>query len=257
MKPLPLILALLALAWGAPARADLSMVGRSTVVAMGMQGTGQEGLWLKKTRIRRDLVDRGKAYSHLYDLGTREITVINHSLRQAEVYPMNSLKPDPNTRVAAKDVKLRFNPTGQRRQLQAWSCEEYALNLSMPVEVGGERVDFELDGQVWLARFTREQGETAAFVHAAQTPDFFMGVPAMAKASPSQAQGISEAFRRIAPLGLLCSLDVHLKYEGNGRLAELSRKMASRISVAYERYGGDPLKDEVFDIPAGYLVVRK
>lgn len=251
------VLLLLGLLAALPARADLSMVGRSTVVGMGMQGVGQEGLWLKKTRIRRDLIDRGKAYSHLYNLDTREITVINHSLRQADVYAMNTLSREAGSaKVSAQDVTLEIAPTGQRRALQNWSCDEHRLHLSMPAEVGGEKLKFELDGQVWLARNTREQGETAAFVRAAQASDVFMSVPAMAKASPAQAQGISEAFRRIAPMGLLCSLDVSLNYEGTGRMAELSRKMASRISVNYERYGSDPLKDEYFDIPSSYRVIR-
>jgi hypothetical protein len=49
-----LTLALCGLALAAPARADLSLAGRSTVHAMGMQGIGQEGLWLRKTKLRRD-----------------------------------------------------------------------------------------------------------------------------------------------------------------------------------------------------------
>jgi hypothetical protein len=248
----PLLLALGA----APAHADLSMVGRSTVEAMGMQGVGQEGLWLKHTRIRRDLIDRGKAYSHIYNLDTREITVINHSLRQADVFPMKALSREADAKVASKDVKLEITPTGQTRPLQKWTCEEYKLHISIPAEVGGEKLALDMDGDVWIAKGTKEQEETAAFVKAARSPDLFMGVPAMAKASPEQARGISEAFRRVAPMGLLCSLDVNLKYEGSGRMAELSRKMASRISVVYDRYGTAPLKDEYFEIPPGYRVIR-
>ncbi len=39
-------------------------------------------------------------------------------------------------------------------------------------------------------------------------------------------------------------------------MAELSRKMASRIAVTYDKYVTDTLKDEVFEIPKGYRVVR-
>ncbi len=240
-----------------PAKADLSMVGRSTVTAMGMQGVGQEGLWLKGTRIRRDLIDRGKAYSHLYNLDTREITVINHSLRQADVYPMQSLSQETaDAKVSEKDVKLEIAPTGRKRPLQKWTCEENKFHISMPAEVGGEKLTFDMEGQVWLAKGTKEQEETAAFVKAAKSPDLFMSVPTMAKTSPEQARGIAEAFRRVAPMGLLCSLDVDVKYEGSGRIADLSRKLASRISVVYERYGSAPLKDEYFEIPPGYRVIR-
>jgi hypothetical protein len=239
------------------ARADLSLVGRSTVHAMGMQGMGQEGLWLRKSKLRRDLIDRGKAYSHLYDLNSREITIVDHSLRQATVYAMSALNQDTDAHFSSKDLKLDLPPTGRRHQLQNWNCVEHKLVATMPAEVAGEKVSFRMDGTIWLAKNSAEQSETAAFVKAAQEPDFFMGIPALAKKSPGQAKGMSEVVRRLAPLGLLCAVDVDTRYEGTGRMAELSRKMASRIAVTYEKYSSDPLKDDVFEIPKGYRVVRQ
>lgn len=255
MKHLCIVLSLLFLAGGA--RADLSLVGRSTVHAMGMQGIGQEGLWLSKTQLRRDLVDRGKAYSHLYDLASREITVVDHSLRQATVYTMSSLNQDADARFSSKDLKLDLDPTGRKHQLQGWNCVEHKLRSSMPAEVGGEKVSFAMDGTLWLAKNAPEQRETSAFVKAAQEPDFFMGIPALAKNSPGQAKGMSEVVRRLAPLGLLCAVDVNIRYEGTGRMAELSRKLASRIAVTYDKYSTDALKRDVFDVPKGYRVIKQ
>lgn len=240
-----------------PVHADLSMTGRSTVVAMGMQGIGQEGVWLRDSQIRRDLIDRGKAYSHLYDLNKREITVIDHSLRQAQVYAMASLNQQADARLSSKDLKLDLKPTGRNHMLQKWKCVEHELVAAMPAEVGGEKVSFTMTGHVWLARDTAEQKEVAAFISAAQTPDFFMGIPALAKSSPQQARGMSEIVRRMAPMGLLCAVDVKTKYEGTGRMAALSNKLDSRINLTYEQYGSAPLKAEVFDIPKGYRVERK
>ncbi|MEW5786595.1 MAG: hypothetical protein AB1899_01950 [Pseudomonadota bacterium] len=239
------------------AHADLSLSGRSTVLAMGMQGVGQEGLWLRKTKLRRDLIDRGKAYTHLYDLATREITIVDHSQRLASIFAMSALNQDADARFASKDLKLDLNPTGRRHQLQGWNCQEFKLLAAMPAEVAGEKVSFELEGTIWLAKNSPEQTETAAFVKAAQEPDFFMGIPVLAKKSPSQAKGMSEVVRRLAPLGLLCAVDVDTRYQGSGRMAELSRKMASHIAVTYERYTTDLVKDEVFEIPRGYRVVRQ
>ncbi len=240
-----------------PAHADLSMTGRSTVVAMGMQGIGQEGVWLRGNQIRRDLIDRGKAYSHLYDLKTREITVIDHSQRLAQVFTMASLNQQSDAKISSKDLKLDLKPTGRKHALQKWKCAEHEIEAAMPAEIAGEKVSFMLSGNVWLARDTAEQKETAAFVNAAQTPDFFMGIPALAKSSPAQARGMSEIVRRMAPMGLLCAVDVKTKYEGTGRMAALSNKLDSRIKLTYEQYGSAPLKPEVFDIPNGYRVERK
>ena len=139
-------LACLVLIVATSARADLSLVGRSTVNAMGMQGIGQEGLWLRKTKLRRDMIDRGKAYSHLYDLASREITIIDHSLRQARVYAMSALNQDADARVSGKNLRLDLNPTGRKHQLQGWNCLENRIHVAMPVELAGVRVSFEMVG---------------------------------------------------------------------------------------------------------------
>ncbi len=257
MKLPRLALALASLIAALPAAADLSMTGRSSVVAMGMQGIGQEGVWLSGTQIRRDLIDRGKAYSHLYDLNRHEITVIDHSQRLAQVYAMAALNQQNDAKINSKDLTLDLKPSGRKYPLQKWSCVEYDLAAAMPAEVGGEKVSFTLTGQIWLARDTAEQKETAAFINAAKNPDFFMGIPALAKSSPSQARGMSEIVRRLAPMGLLCAVDVKTKYEGSGRMAALSNKLDSRISLTYEQYGSAPLKAEVFNIPHGYRVERR
>ncbi len=238
------------------AQADITMTGRSTVVAMGMQGVGQETLWLKKSRIRRDLIDRGKGYSHLYDLNTHEVTVINHSLRRADVYPMQALAGDATARVNGEKTELVLKPTGQKRFMRRWKCEEQALRFSMPVEINREALSFQLVGQIWLARHTREQRETRTFVNALKSEDFLTSLPGLNKISSTQAQGVSEAIRRIAPLGMLCSVEVDVSYEGTGRIAELSHKLASHIGLSYDSYSTRPIKDDTFDIPKGYQVVR-
>lgn len=257
MKFPVLLLALAGAFVALSANADLSMTGRSKVIAMGMQGIGQEGIWLRGSQIRRDLIDRGKAYSHLYDLKKREISVIDHSQRLAQIYAMASLNQQTDAKISSQDLKLDLKPTGRKHALQKWNCAEYEIVAAMPAEVGGEKVSFTLTGNVWLARDTEEQKETAAFVNAAQTPDFFMGIPALAKSSPAQARGMSEIVRRMAPMGLLCAVDVKTKYEGTGRMAALSNKLDSSISLTYQQYGSAPLKAEVFDIPNGYRVERK
>lgn len=257
MKLITVALAALGSIAALSAQADLSMTGRSTAVAMGMQGIGQEGVWLSGTQIRRDLIDRGKAYSHLYDLKKNEITVIDHSQRLASIYAMSALNQQTDAKIASKNLTLEVKPTGKSRPLQKWKCAENTLHATMPVELAGEKASFTMTGTIWLAQDTAEQKEVAAFVNAAQSPEFFMGIPALAKSSPDQARGISEIMRRMAPMGLLCAVDVKTKYEGTGRMAVLSNKLDSRISLTYEQYGTAPLKPEVFDIPKGYRVDHK
>ena len=162
MNPLrmPLLLCVLA-SLASPCLADLTMNGRSTVVAMGMQGSGQEKIWLDKTLIRRDMLDRGKAYSNLFDLKAKEVTVLDHSLRQATVYSTGDLKQETDAAVDSKAIKLEVKPTGRTHMLQKWDCAENTIRLSMPAEIGGEKLDFEMAGTIWLARNTKELLEFA------------------------------------------------------------------------------------------------
>ena len=90
---------------------------------------------------------------------------------------MASLNQQTDAKISSKDLKLDLNPTGRKHALQKWNCAEHDIAAAMPAEVGGEKVSFTLTGKVWLARDTAEQKEVAAFINAAQNPDFFMGIP--------------------------------------------------------------------------------
>jgi hypothetical protein len=239
------------------AHADLTLNGRSTVVAMSMQGSGQEKIWQEGTMIRRDLVDRGKSFSNIYDLKAKEVTVIDHSMRTATVFANTSIKQQVNATVDEKAIKIAVKPTGRVHKLQDWPCAEHNLTLTMPAEIGGEKLTFDMQGTVWLARDTPQQKEVAPILKLMTDPEFFMGVPALTKSSPVQAEGISEAIRHVAPMGLLCSVNMNLKYEGTGRVASLSKKMASRLSLTFLDYSTAPIPKGTFDIPAGYRVVKQ
>lgn len=255
--PMTRLLFCLLVCWLPQAQADLTLNGRSTVVAMGMQGAGKEKVWLEGSLIRRDMVDRGKAYSNIFDLKARQVTVLDHSLRTATVYSTATINQQTEAAVDSKAVKLTLKPTGRTHVLGKWPCVEHTLEMAMPAQIGGEKLSFEMDGTLWLARDVPEQKETAAVLRLMQAPDFFLGIPALAKASPVQARGISEAIRRIAPMGLLCSVEVNLKYEGDGRVAQLSRKLASRIGLTYDDYSTGPIPKDAFLTPPGYRVVRQ
>lgn len=250
-------LLVIALAWAPATRADLTMNGRSTVVAMGMQGTGQERVWVDGSRIRRDMVDRGKAYSSIFDLEARQVTVIDHSQRLATVFASQQLRQQADASLDTREMRLEVRATGRTQALQRWTCVEHELRFAVPAEIAGEQLSFEMHGTIWLARQVPEQRAIARVLRHMQEPDFFLALPPMARAAPVQAQGLSEAVRRLAPMGLLCAVDVSLNYQGQGRVAQLSRKMASRISLSYHDYSTAPIPPEVFEPPAGYQVVRQ
>lgn len=253
-----LILGLVAAGWAASptASADLTLTGRSSVSSIGMPVIGKETLQIHNKQLRRDLIDRGRAYSFLYDLGKREVAVMDHALRQATIYSMPSKVNTPEARAVRKDLKLELDKTDRKHALQEWVCEEHKLDASIPTEIGQDKAVFRLAGTVWLAAGTPEQKEMNALRRAAEAPDFLPGVPIQAKISEDQALVVAEVIRRLSGKGMLCALDVESQYEGSGRMVELARKVATRFGLTYDSYSTDKLADEAFQIPEGYARVR-
>jgi hypothetical protein len=127
----------------------------------------------------------------------------------------------------------------------------------MPAELGPEKVIVRLEGKVWLARNTREHKDLQAFFKAMDSPDFLMGIPTLAKSSPAQTRALGEVLRRLFNQGMVCAIDVELKYEGGGRMAELARRMGSRLNLVYDNATTEPVPDEFFMVPPGYRQVNR
>lgn len=237
-----------------PARADLTLSGFSQVSALNRPNRSQEALYLKKDRLRRDLTERGRSYTYLYDLKQRELVFIDHLFRQAEVRRWEAGEQKGASK--GKDLELDLTATGRKHDLTHWECVEHRVKASLPGSMGQEQVVVNLDGQVWLAPNTREQRHIDPFIKSIPAQDLFIGVPSQGRAATTQVQGVNEVLRRILPKGMLCAFDIQIDYEGAGPMANLARRMATRVSLVYENVSKTALKDELFAIPAGYQVNR-
>jgi hypothetical protein len=235
---------------------DLTLSGYSTIASFGMPMSGQEQIMIHKTSVRRDFVDRGKAYTHLFDLAKRQAVIIDHLLRRAEVYDLNAIQANIEVSAPVNSLKLNIERTGREHPLQNWTCSEYDLSVSMPAVMGTEAIVFHLQGQIWLAERARERAEVKDLVKIAKRPDFFLTIPEVARIVPAQARSVSELIRKMAPKGLPCAGQIDVSYEGNGPMANLARKMPTRLGVEVQNYSTSPIPPEAFAIPAGYQIVQ-
>jgi len=249
-----LLTSAMAVASVTPAGADLTLNGFSSVSALNRPNRSQEALYLKKDRLRRDLTERGRSYTYLYDLRQRELIFIDHLFRQAEVRRLEMGEQKGATK--GRDLKLDLTPTGRKHDLAPWECIEYQVKASLPGSMGQEQVVVNLDGQVWLAPNTREQRHIDPFIKSIPAQDLFIGVPTQGRAATTQVQGVNEVLRRILRKGMLCAFEIQVDYEGDGPMANLARRMSTRVSLVYESVSETALKDELFEIPAGYQVNR-
>jgi hypothetical protein len=239
----------------APAWADLTLMGRSSVAAMGMPSIGQEKLMLKNHYLRRDVVDRGRAYSYLFDLKAREVTVLDHAFKTAQVHGLAKVD-NPTVKAKQDDVKLELSKTGKQHSIRHWKCDEHSLQSDMATQLGTDAAVFRMVGSVWLAANTPEQREMSSLREAAGNADYLLGLPSMAQVSPDQARAIGETIRQLSRKGILCGLDVQTRYEGSGRMVELARKVATRLTVAYLDFSTEKIADSVFLVPDGYRVIK-
>lgn len=237
---------------GQSAFADFTLVGRSTLTALNMPNQGRETLYVKKHQLRRDVIDRGRSYSYLYDLKKKELVVVDHFQRLADIHRLvadASAKP--------QEMTVNLAPTGRRHALQDWNCEEHGLSARLPADFGKEKVTVVFEGQVWLERKAAERKEIAPFLKAVEAEQFFVGAAMAGKPATPQAEGVNEAMRQVLGKGMVCAAEILLKYEGNGPMADLGRRMATRASIVYESISDTALADGVFAIPAGYREIRR
>lgn len=234
------------------ALADLTLIGRSSLSALNMPSQGSETLFVKQHQLRRDLTERGRSYSYLYDLKKMEVAIVDHFLRRVEVHTLSSEESGNR-----KGERFKLSRTGRKHAMDEWNCEEFVLDASLPAEMGNEKVTVVLDGEVWLERGSKIRRQIAPFVQAVEADDFFVGAAAPGRPVNTQAQGINEVMRKVLGTGMICAADIRLKYEGNGPMADLGRRMATKAGIVYESISDAPLRDELFMPPRGYQEIRR
>jgi hypothetical protein len=238
------------------AMADFTLNGRSTVMTMGMNQTGREALMVKDQQMRRDLSERGRNYSYLYDLKRKEVTVIDHLMRTAEVRALTARGRTSN----GSNMSFNIKPTGRNSALGDWHCEEFDLNASMPIEWGTEKATVHLEGHVWLDRKASERKELAPFMQTIENEDFFAGTTANntpgAPTAP-QVRIFNEAARKMLSRGMVCATQISFKFDGAGPMADLARRSQTRAGMAYETHADTVLTEAQFAIPTGYRVDRR
>jgi hypothetical protein len=201
--------------------------------------------------MRRDTLKHGRAYSYVYNLENRELVMLDHFLKRAEVR-----KPQgTDNKDASAQLKLSLKASGEKRALGHWDCLAHTLVASMPVQIGPERATMHFSGEIWLSPGAEERAELKAFSQAVAAHSFW-DVPGIDGRPPSpETVGIAEVLKRAAKKGPLCAGEVKVSYEGGGSMASMASRMGSQASLSYEKLSTDTLPAEAFIIPAGYSVM--
>jgi len=246
---------LLAAALATPAAADVTLRQKTSAkMAMG-GGSGEGVVQIKGTRMRTD--DGATGSTTIVDLGSQQMIVLNTKRRQAEVYDMTKLGADL-AKLPISDVQTKVTPTAETRQIAGASCTVHTMDVMVPAEMGGEKIQFLISGPVCLSKNAPGQAEFAAFYKAASEKGMIFGDPRAARAQPGPGRGMSALYREFAGLGVPLAQEMNIKFSGTGPMAGMMSKMgSSTVTTEVLSISTDPIPDSAFEIPAGFSVNKR
>jgi hypothetical protein len=130
---------------------------------------------VKGTKSRADMDMMDVKLSTLTDVGKKEVILLNHTDKTAQVVSATSTLPAPQVPMPSIDVTVK--PTGQSKAIDGNACDEHAFTMTigmaemsgMPPEAAAAMKDLRIlmSGSVWVAKAAPGAAEYAAFQKAA------------------------------------------------------------------------------------------
>ena len=244
----------MALAMATAAHADVTLKQKTGgKMAMGGSATGESTQYIKGMRMRVDEGMTGSPTSQIIDLSAQQMIVLNPKRREADVYDMTKLAAQIS-KVAGSDVQARLTPTTQTRQIAGSTCTVHNMQVSVPTEMGGEKINLVISGPVCLSKDAPGRSDFAALYKSGA----FFGDPRTANAQPGHAKGLVTLYREMANLGVPLAQEMNVKFEGSGPMAGMMSKVGgSSLTTEVVSISTEPIADTIFEIPAGYKVNKR
>jgi hypothetical protein len=255
-------------------RADLTVTSTVSIegAAPGMAGAGmtpQMTMRIKGLKARSDVEVNGQTQTSITDLTTKQITVLQHAQKTAQVYGPGAV-PIPVKPGAAPKVDASSRATGRSRTINGVQCDEYAVKMSMNMAdfaaspgMGAQTADMMKDvlmvisGSVWVAKAGPGVADFTAFQKAAAESNMaaaFGGVvPGM------QSGGFDRVLKAISAMpGLPHLTELQMNVEGTGQMVEAMRKMGTmKVKNTVTAVSAETIPDDQFQVPADYKVIKQ
>jgi hypothetical protein len=247
---------LVSLALSAPAAADITTKQKTGGKGMGGAMSGESTQYIKGTKMRTDQTIGGKATTTIIDAGARQMIVLDHGKREAEVYDMATFAKSLE-KIPVSEIKSSMTPTGQTRQIAGSTCTVYDVKVSVPMQVGSDGMSISMAGPYCLVKNGPGQADYTA-LYKAIADSGFLGDPRAAKVQPAQAKAMTEMYRKMAELGVPFATEMNIGFEGSGPAAAIMSKMGGNsMTSEVTSVSLDAIADSVFEIPAGYKVNKR
>jgi hypothetical protein len=249
-------LSLLCCAVASPVLADVTLKSKGGGTGMVGAVSGDMTQYVKGLKIRIDqATGAGKATTTIIDILERQMIVLNHEKKEADVINMTNLA-DSLAKVGASDITTSITPTTQTRQVAGQSCTVYNLKVAVPMQIANSEMKMVMSGPQCLVKNGPGQADYAAFYRAAAEKGFFLDAT-QAKTRPAMAKAMTDMYKQMAELGVPFATEMKIGIEGTGPMAEMMRKMDNTITTEVTSVSTATIEATVFDIPAGYKVSKR
>jgi hypothetical protein len=261
----------------APVAGDLTVTTVTTIEGM-MVSPGGGGITPKVvvrisgTKSRMDVDTGDQVIVTISDTATNQAYLLRPDDKTALLLqPESAGSSDAPAAVVAASV----TPTGQKRQIDGVSCDEYALTMKLDVaSVAGGRsalppeaasmlkdVFIHVTGSIWAAKDAPGAAEYAAFQKtAARLAAAAAGRTVSAGAAgpapiPGGMDRLLTGFPEASGIPYLTELTT--KLEGTGQLVALMQQMGQmKITGRAASVSTEPVPANLFDVPEGYTIVK-
>lgn len=248
-----LVLSLCALA-SVPAAADVTLKSKGSGKGMVGAMSGDMTQSLKGLKLRVDqITGGGRQQTTLIDAGTRQMIVIDHENKEAEVIDMTAIA-DSMAKIGVSEIKASITPTGQTRQIAGSTCNVYEVKVAVPM--GSAGMTMVMSGPQCVVKNGPGHADFKAFYTAAAEKGFFMDAN-QARSQPAAAKAMADMHRKMAELGVAFATETNIGMEGSGPMADLMKKMGNTIITEVTSVSTAPIADSMFEVPAGYKVKKR
>jgi hypothetical protein len=256
----------------APVAADLTITVNTSIEGAMLPAAGGDVVTkivtrIKGTKSRTDVELDDQTVSAIVDYATQQTIVLRPEEKTA--YMMDVIAPPDFPAAKLPEIETTVKPTGQSREIEGASCEEYAVSMkldlasmtagrgsTMPPEAAAMMKDVRMRmiGSVWVSKAGPGVSEYAEFQKAAAKS----ALGAFARGGSGIPAGMDRLISGFAEApGIPYLTDITMSFEGSGKMAAMMKQMGeTKIVSRVSSVSTDPLDDTLFTIPEGYTVTK-
>ncbi len=241
--------AVLASALAVPASADVTIKSKMTMQGMGQNMASESTIMIKDGFMRTDMALNGVQQTSIIDVKGRRYITLDPRTKTATVTGADAMQKQMD-QMGAGDMTVDVTPTGETKSVAGMSCDGYTINVTMPMNMGGQSVTMTMSGPSWSAKDAPGAEDFFAFMKAASDAGMFL-------VNPSQRgqANAGELMRKMSEAGLPCASDLEMGMAGSGEMAAMMGQMGkSTMTNETVSVSTDTLDAALFSIPDGFTV---